>query len=385
MIMEPPAEAHSAGASMPRRVLMTADTVGGIWTYAMELCAGLTEAGVQVTLATMGAPLSAAQCADVASVRGLTVEESIFRLEWMDRAEDDVARAGEWLVALEAKHRPDVVHLNGYAHGALPWRAPVMLVAHSCVHTWWHAVHGESPPAQFDAYTEGLRRGLASVSMVVAPSKAFLDTFVAVHGDAAEHRVIHNGRESSRFRCAVKEDFFLSVGRLWDAAKNARALAGIAAELPWPVRVAGDATSPDGHTLQLENVDILGRCSPEMVAELMARAAVYVLPARYEPFGLSILEAGLSGCALVLGDIVTLREVWGDAALYVDPDDAVALRDALARLASRPELRRELGQRARARAAEYSADAMTRGYLAAYEHILSAHPRLADEQAPAFA
>ncbi len=32
------------------------------------------------------------------------------------------------------------------------------------------------------------------------------------------------------------------------------------------------------------------------------------LPARYEPFGLSVLEAALSGCALVLGDIPSLRE-----------------------------------------------------------------------------
>lgn len=385
MIMEPLVESRTAGASVPRRVLMTADTVGGIWTYAMEVCAGLTEAGVQVTLATMGAPLSAAQCADVAAVRGLTVEESGFKLEWMDRAEDDVARAGQWLIALEEKHRPDVIHLNGYAHGALPWRAPVLVVAHSCVHTWWQAVHGEPPPGKFDAYTDGLRRGVARASMLVAPSRAFLNTFIATHGHVVEHRVIPNGRSPHRFRCAAKEDFFLSVGRLWDAAKNARALAGIAAELPWPVRVAGDATSPDGHTLELDNVEVLGRCSQEMVAELMARAAVYVLPARYEPFGLSILEAALSGCALVLGDIATLREIWGDAALYVDPDDGAALRDTLVRLACQPELRREIGQRARERAAGYSSDAMTRGYLAAYEHILTTDPRLADQQATAFA
>ena len=59
----------------------------------------------------------------------------------------------------------------------------------------------------------------------------------------------------------------------------------------------------------------------------IARAAIYALPAHYEPFGLSILEAAMSGCALVLGDIPSLREIWGDAAVFVHPDN----RDAVAR------------------------------------------------------
>ena len=383
--MEPPAARPPKPVALPRRILMTADTVGGIWTYAIELCTGLTEAGVQVTLATMGAPLSAAQCADAANIRGLTIEESLFRLEWMDRAEDDVGQAGQWLITLEEKHRPDVIHLNGYAHGALPWRAPVLVVAHSCVHTWWQAVFGGSPPQLFDAYTHGLRRGVAGASMLVAPSSAYLDTFVRLHGEGAEHRVITNGRDPARFKRGPKENYFLSVGRLWDAAKNARALTEVAGQLPWPVRVAGDATSPDGRTVPLENVEVLGRCSPEMIAELLARAAVYVLPARYEPFGLSVLEAALSGCALVLGDIATLREIWGDAAVYVDPGNAEALRDTLVRLADDPELRRELGTRAFERAATYSTDAMTRGYLEAYAHILATHPGPAEQRATVFA
>jgi hypothetical protein len=41
---------------MVKKVLMTADTVGGVWTYALELAAGLGEHGVEVAIATMGAP-----------------------------------------------------------------------------------------------------------------------------------------------------------------------------------------------------------------------------------------------------------------------------------------------------------------------------------------
>ncbi|MEB3829625.1 glycosyltransferase [Phormidium sp. CCY1219] len=62
--------------------------------------------------------------------------------------------------------------------------------------------------------------------------------------------------------------------------------------------------------------------SPEELSHWYARAAIYAFPARYEPFGLSVLEAALSGCALVLGDIPRLREMWGDAAVFANPDVA---------------------------------------------------------------
>ena len=38
----------------PRCVLMTADAVGGVWTYALDLARGLSAQGVQVSLALLG-------------------------------------------------------------------------------------------------------------------------------------------------------------------------------------------------------------------------------------------------------------------------------------------------------------------------------------------
>ena len=99
----------------------------------------------------------------------------------------------------------------------------------------------------------------------------------------------------------------------------------------------------------------------------LADSAVYALPARYEPFGLSALEAGLCGCALVLGDIPSLREVWGDAATYVDPDDTSALAHTFNALVADERTRADLGRRARARALKYSPTRMVDGYLAAYD------------------
>ncbi len=88
----------------------------------------------------------------------------------------------------------------------------------------------------------------------------------------------------------------------------------------------------------------------------MARTLVFAAPALYEPFGLAILEAAGSGMALVLGDIPTLRELWNDAAIFVDPADDAALAEAIARLHAEPELAAALGAAAQARAARYPSE-----------------------------
>src|SRR5690606_3875973 len=122
------------------------------------------------------------------------------------------------------------------------------------------------------------------------------------------------------------EPFVLTAGRLWDRAKNVAALDAVAPSLPWPVLVAGDDSGPDGQAEIGRNLRPLGLLAPAELAQWMGRAAVFALPARYEPFGLAVLEAALSGCALVLGDIPTFRELWDDTALFVPPDDHAALR-----------------------------------------------------------
>ena len=139
--------------------------------------------------------------------------------------------------------------------------------------------------------------------------------------------------------------------------------------------VAGDATSPDGGIMETpSNVVCLGRLSSDEIAMRMAESAVFVSPARYEPFGLAVLEAALSSCALVLGDIPTLRELWDGAALFVQPNDEAGLRDALEGLLADPARAAGLGLRARRRAQRYTAVRMADAYLDAYSALISAGP-----------
>jgi glycosyltransferase involved in cell wall biosynthesis len=188
-------------------------------------------------------------------------------------------------------------------------------------------------------------------------------------------RVIPNGRSAAMFHTRAKEPLVLSAGRLWDRAKNIQILARIAPLLRWPVLVAGDEADPHGVRTSYANVRPLGRLSGESLARWLGRASLYVLPARYEPFGLSALEAGLSGCALVLGDIDSLREVWGDAAVFVAPDDPIALVRTLESLIENEGWRATLGARAYARACEFSPDRMAAGYISAYGEAIASTQR----------
>jgi glycogen(starch) synthase len=350
---------------MIRRVLMTADTVGGVWTYALELCRALERRGVEVALATMGKLLDPNQAAEVAGLPGLQVYESGYRLEWMSEPWRDVDAAGAWLLDLERRVAPDVVHLNGYAHAILPFAAPVVVVGHSCVLSWWRAVKGVAAPLDWAPYYERVSRGLRAADLVVTPTAAMLRWLEDLYAPLQQARVIPNSRRAELFPPRAKEPFVLAAGRLWDEAKNVGALARVAPRLPWPVRVAGDRTAPEGETQRLESLHSLGRLAPPELAAWLGRAAIYALPARYEPFGLSVLEAALAGCALVLGDVESLRELWEGCALFVPADDD-ALEEAVDRLIRDAAQRRRLARQARRRALEFTPERMVAGYLQAY-------------------
>ena len=103
----------------------------------------------------------------------------------------------------------------------------------------------------------------------------------------------------------------------------------------------------------------------------MAESTVFVSAARYEPFGLAVLEAAHAGCALVLSDIPTFRELWYDAAVFVSPDDPVEIAAALRRLLDDRARAAEFGAAAQVRAAHYTAEAMATGMLAIYAELLA--------------
>jgi glycogen(starch) synthase len=353
----------------PRRVLLTADTAGGVWTYALELASALEGQGLQVTLAVLGQDPSPGQRQE-AELRGLPLHSFRCRLPWMADPWSDVPAASRWLLARAYQIEAEVVHLNEPVFAALDWPAPTVAVAHSCVLSWWEAVHGEPAPAGWSRYREAMRAGLEAADAVVAPSRAMLAALRRHYG-IGEGVAIPNGRAPDGIGPDTKDGYVLTATRLWDEAKNVRALDRAATGLPWPVYAAGEQTSPDGLTVMLDNLMLLGHLDRHRLTSWMARAAIFALPAKYEPFGLSVLEAALAGCALVLGDIPSLREHWEGVAIFVPPDDPTLLRLALRSLIEDPRLRHTLAMRARRRALGYSTRRMALAYLDVYDAALA--------------
>jgi glycogen synthase len=393
---------------------MTTDCVGGVWTYSLDLARELGRSGAEVVLATMGAPLTADQRAAAETAGLASLHESEFALEWMDAPWDEVDAAGDWLLELAAAESVDVVHSNSFSHGALDWRRPVVVVGHSCVVSWWRAVHGHDPPPEWDEYRRRVTAGLRGADALVAPTRAMLAELESAYG--ASGMVIHNGSSAPEID-APKEPFILAAGRLWDPAKGLDLLDAAGAGLDWPILAAGESErpapreSPVGKSASAApssesaapasesavpapgsaapastsaapastsaarasatDIRALGRLAPRELARLRERASIFVAPARYEPFGLGILEAARAGCALVLADIPSLRELWSGAAAFADPRDARALNDAVAALIADSDERRRLARAARMHARRYSAERMARGYARLYERLLS--------------
>ena len=112
-----------------RRLLMTADAVGGVWTFAIELAAGLADHGVRTRLAVLGPPPAADQQRKAAAIPGLELVVTGHDLEWRDRRGLLDSSARQRLRALAEDFRADVVHVNGFREAACGWAAPVVLVA----------------------------------------------------------------------------------------------------------------------------------------------------------------------------------------------------------------------------------------------------------------
>jgi glycogen synthase len=353
---------------------MSADTVGGVFTYATDLVAGLREHGIEVAVATFGPAPTADQRAALERAGAGAVHESTLRLEWMQDAGDDVTAGREWLLDLAGAERADVVHLNGYGHAPAPWRVPVLVAAHSCVLSWWRAVRGEEAPAAWRPYRALVRAGLERADAVVAPTAAMLGELRRIYGPLPPlARVVPNGSAAAMAaQDTVKEPFVLAAGRLWDPAKNLVALDRAARALEQPVLVAGEVAGEGGARAPVHAARALGRLPAHELAALRRRAAVFAAPALYEPFGLAALEAARDRCALVLGDIPSLREVWGDAALFVDPRDPDALGEALGRVLAEPGRAAALGARAQRHSARYTVGAMSAAHAHLYRRLCRA-------------
>jgi glycosyltransferase involved in cell wall biosynthesis len=360
----------------PRSVLLTTDAVGGVWTYALDLASALGAAGMDVYLAVMGPRPDALRRAEALGRPGVVLVETDLPLEWTAREPAELLVASTGLNALVGGLSPDIVHLHIPALAAAAAdrpRVPLVASLHSCVATWWAALRPNEPmPPDLRWRTDLVSRGLAAADAVITPSRSLAAAASAIYPRARFHVVLNGRSAPHRTPSPTGRRGVFTSGRLWDEAKNASTLDAAARLLPFPIFAAGPVAGPHGGgTAEYRHLHLLGQLSAEEIRHWLDASAIYVSAARYEPFGLGVLEAAQSGCALVLSDIPSFRELWSGAAWFVPPEDARAFASALRELTGNEEERRRLAAAAADRAERYSAAAMVDGSMAVYRHLLA--------------
>jgi len=361
-------------------VLVTADTVGGVWTYTRELVTGLSQRGVRVTLVSFGDIPTTAQSEWLDGLRNVDYRATAFRLEWMQDAKDDLQTSTRFLKQVITETDPDLLHLSQYGYGALECSIPKVVVGHSDVLSWWIAVHNDLPPQNdwITGYREIVTNGLTGADAVVAPSKWMLNELQEHYGVVRNGSVICNGRNPALFNPHVsKEDLVVSIGRAWDKGKQVSLLSE--ARHMTPVWIAGADKHPDPafqDGLQQPNrtrgVRYLGPQSAAQIRHLFGRASIYAATSQYEPFGLAPVEAAFSRCALIANDIPTFRELWGETACYFQHNNAEDLAAKIRELQQDRELRLTYANLAYRRAKQrFTAERMVTEYLNLYQTLVS--------------
>jgi glycosyltransferase involved in cell wall biosynthesis len=352
----------------PMRHLLVTDAVGGVWVYSIELAHALRPLGVETVLAVMGPSPDPRRREEAAEFKLI---DTGLPLEWLDSSPGEIRRAGEAIAKIADREGVDVVQTCSAALLAdADFGQPCVAVQHSCVASWWAAVRGSPLPRDFLWRRELVERGLRRASAVVAPSASFAAETARIY-NVPQVSSVHNGRRAATFTRIPQGEFVFTASRLWDEGKNVATLDAAAPRLDVPFQAAGPTHGPNGASAHFDDLQAIGELSATRLSGVLAARPIYASAALYEPFGLSVLEAAQAGCALVLSEIPTHRELWGDAAIFVPARDDAGFAHAIQQLLDDPDRRRELGRRARLRARSYSPERMAAGMADIYARLAS--------------
>ena len=205
---------------------------------------------------------------------------------------------------------------------------------------------------------------------------------VIAYGVDVEERVAATEVARIRAEIGVSDDEILvgSVGRLVeqkDYPTQLRALALAARHSPLRMMVAGGGPLARelqdlAHRLRIgDRVHWMGE-RPDVPAVLRCSDA-FVIASKFEPFGVSVLEAMAAGLPIVATDVNELSEILdrGRAGMLVPAERPEALAEALEALAGNPALRERLGSHARNVArTRYSLDAAVSAYQNLYQEVV---------------
>jgi glycosyltransferase involved in cell wall biosynthesis len=239
------------------------------------------------------------------------------------------------------------------------------------------------PHSSRDFYHKNMARIVSQVKVIFTVSSHSRDDIVRYFPEAQEKIVVSYLGVDDRFQCLpalgrsflktfgypeATPPFLLYAGEI-QPRKNIHGLIAAFAALPAAMRknlhlvIVGNSRKGDyrGNLLSLveknkiqDLVHFYANVSHDDLVKFYNAAHAFVFPSFYEGFGIPVVEAMKCGCPVLTSTTSSLPEVGGDAALYVDPSDADALKDKLRQIINDDSLRRTLREKGFAQAAKFT-------------------------------
>ncbi len=260
---------------------------------------------------------------------------------------------------------PDVVHVHGGPGGVLLWKhlpVPVVYTAH---HTYRQA-HARGSVKRWLSGLEARCYGRAA--LVLAVSRSTASALLDMGIPASRVEVLTNGVDAVDLPGVPHEDgrvlFVSRLEREKGALDAISVLQSLAARDPTVhgVLVGGGSLEPKVRRAAASSggrIEYLGALDRAALSREYARAAVVLMPSRFEGLGMVALEAQAAGTPVVGFDVDGLRDAVGDGGVLVPPGAMAALCDATAAMLDDPIRRAEAGARGREVVlAEHSWDAI---------------------------
>jgi phosphatidylinositol alpha-mannosyltransferase len=349
---------------------------GGVQQQVLDLGRLLVAQGEAVTVIGPGAETVAGgsyQVFDVGRVRPIRANGSVVPLA----LGFDIARRIR-TAALDL----DVLHVH---EPFLPMVGPAALRAGRPVVATFHA----RPPAWISlAYRVGPLRWLNWRWLRGAVLTAVSAEAARAPGSFGSVVIIPNGLDVASYGGSTAK----IAGRVVFLGRNEprKGLEVLTDAWPWVTAIHGDASlvvigaerSRSGKKRKAavkttSDIEFRGRVSEEEKRRLLREASVMVAPnLGGESFGLVLVEALASGCAVVASDIAAFRAVAGGAAVLVKPRSPADLADAISRLLSDPSEIEALSRAGRQRAGDFDWSRVLPQYLDSYERAVRAFSRL---------
>jgi glycosyltransferase involved in cell wall biosynthesis len=262
--------------------------------------------------------------------------------------------------------------IDGLAYGAMPEEAKSLRKCYPLVALVHHPLALETGlgEAEAAALQKGERAALACARHVIATSAATARLLIADYGVSAERlTVVQPGTDRAVAHEPRRSDetlTLLTVGAIVPR-KGYDVLVEALARLkdhPWRLVIAGDNTRSLETTARLDEdiaryglsdrIEIVGPVSEERLSELYAAADLFVLPSRFEGYGMAYTEAVAHGLPVIGTNAGAIPDTVPPAAgILISPDDVEALATTLRRLIDNEPERNELAAGARAASASF--------------------------------